>query len=70
MPIRILARPPPDAAPPETARGARTGPWPLDVVAVVLATVMLAIAAPRYAVAADSTQPVRIAGVISGDIPR
>jgi len=70
MPTRILARPPPDAAPPETVCGARAGSWPLDVVALVLATVMLAMAAPRYAGAADSAQPVRIAGVIYlGDLP-
>jgi len=70
MPTRILARRPPDAAPPETVCGAGVGSWPLDVVALVLATVVLAMAAPRYAVAADETPPVRIAGVIYlGDLP-
>jgi len=70
MPTRILARPPPDAAPPETVCGAGAASWPLDVVALVLATLVLAVATPRYAVATDSTQPVRIAGVIYlGDLP-
>lgn len=65
-----LARPPPAAVPPETDCGTRAMSWPVNLVPLVLAVVLLATPPPQRALADDSTQPVRVAGVIYlGDLP-